>query len=68
MSHCLKSEAAVKSGGTAVDTSVSVVRRQQGKQTVAVIFKHVIFNKITILYAIRYNLLQGCHIRLNCYL
>ena len=35
MSHS-RSKAAVKSGGTAVDTSVSVVRQLQGEDTVAV--------------------------------
>ena len=35
-SHRLKSEAAVQSAGTATDTSISVVRWQQGEQTMAV--------------------------------
>ena len=34
-SHSLRNEAALQSGGTTADTSVSFARWQQGKQTVA---------------------------------
>lgn len=34
-SHSLRKEAVSWSGGTAVDTSISFARRQQGSQTVA---------------------------------
>ena len=36
-SRSLREEAALQSGGTAANTSVSFVRRQQGEQAVAVV-------------------------------
>ncbi len=37
MSHSVRKEAALDSGGTITDTSVSLARRQQGEQAVAVV-------------------------------